>query len=314
MFAKPFPPEKLEQVGIDGYVSAADVQFLRRMVFKDGIVSAAELDRLFTLGERAPDGDPEWAQFFEEAACDFYLNQEEPRGYFTAHEFETLRARATRDGSIASALELRLLVGLLEKAVGTPAEMRAFVLEQMRTRFAKGGKIGKEDVDLARRFIFSLGGDGAIDVTRDEAELILDINDAGAGDDPSWAEFFVKSLANHLMAHTGYKALSREEATRLHEFASDTRVNVGGVFSKMLAGGLAGFRKDGPSLAAQRNAERNAAAAEAERITAPETDWLVERISRDGRLADNELALVRYVQSLGAELPPKLKAIVERAA
>lgn len=314
MFAKPFPPEKLANVGADGFVSATEVLFLRSQIFKDGILSTEELDALFTLGERAENGDPEWGQFFEEAACDFYLNEEEPRGYFTEEEFRTLKARVTKDGATASAIELRLMVKLLETATATPPEMRAFVLDQMRKRLAQGGKIGKAEVELARRFVFGMGGDGAVDVTRAEAELILDINDAGAGEDPSWTEFFVKSLANHLMAHTGYKALSHDEAKRLHAFVSDHKPNLGGFFSKMLGGGLSGFKKDGPSIAAQRNAERAAAAAEAEKVTSSEADWLAERIGRDGRLAANELALVKYVQSLGAELPPKLKAIADRAA
>ncbi|MEQ1930753.1 MAG: hypothetical protein ABL957_09490, partial [Parvularculaceae bacterium] len=255
MFAKPFPPEKLANVGADGFVSAADVLFLRRMAFKDGVVSTEELDALFTLAGRAPDGDPEWGQFFEEAACDFYLNEEEPKGYFTSGEFETLKARVTRDGATASGIELRLMVKLLENAAETPPDMRAFVGDQMRQRFLREGGVARSQVDLLRRFIFAKGGEGNIDVTRAEAELLLDLNDAsgGVGNDPSWTELFVKSLAAHMMAHSGYRALSREEARRLHEFASDHKADIGGFFSKMLKGGLNGFRKDEPSPQAERN-------------------------------------------------------------
>ena len=315
MFAKPFPAEKLANVGADGFISAADVQFLRRMAFKDGVLTPEELDGLFTLGSRAPDGDPEWGQFFEEAACDFYLNEEEPKGYFTESEFETLKFRVTRDGATASLIELRLMVKLLECAVDSPAGMRAFVADQMRRRFlSPGSAIGREEVALLRRFIFARGGDGNLDVTRAEAELLLDLNDAGAAADPSWTEFFVKSLAAHVMAHTGYKALSREEAQRLETFAADRSVNIGGFFQKMLSGGLAGLKKDGPSLQARRNEERAAAAAEAEKITPGEADWLAERLGRDGELHDSERALVAYIRDLGADLPPKLKALIERAA
>lgn len=314
MFARPFPPEKLANVGADGFVTAEEVLFLRRQVFKDGVLSPEELDGLFTLAERASDGDPEWAQFFEEAASDFYLNEEEPRGYFTAGEFETLKARVTKDGATASMIEIRLMVRLLERAADAPAEMRSFVRDHLRRRLTQGTKIGAAEADLVRRFVFAVAGDGAIDVTRAEAELILDINDAGVGADPSWTEFFVKSLANHLMARTGYKALSREEAQRLHEFASDRKADIGGFFSKMLSGGLAGLKKEGPSLAAQRNAERAAAAAIAEKVTDAEADWLAERLGRDGRLTDNERALMNHLRNLGAELPPKLKAVADRAA
>lgn len=310
MFAKPFPPEKLANVGADGFVNAEDVTFLRRMVFKDGILTAAELDGLFTLGERAENGDPEWGQFFEEAACDFYLNEEEPKGYFTAEEFRSLKARVTKDGATASVIELRLMVKLLECANDAPAEMRTFILEQMRGRFAREGVADRGTVELLRRLVFSKGGDGNLNVTRAEAELLLDLNDAGAGADSSaWADFFVKALAAHLMAESGYTPLSHEDARRLHAFASDQKVNLAGVFSKMLSGGLAGFRKDPPSAQQERNETRDAAIAEAEQVTGAESDWLAERIGRDGKLHANERALLAYVESLGGQLPERLKAL-----
>jgi hypothetical protein len=317
MFAKPYPAEKLVNLGADGHLSAEDVHFLRRQVFKDGIVSAEELDALFTLGERAPKGAPEWAEFFEEAASDFYLNEEEPHGYFTAAEFQTLRARMTHDGAVASPLELRLMVKLLEAAVECPPEMHAFVADQMKKRYAAGGALASEDVALLRRFIFAKGAAGNISVTRAEAELLFDICDAvrGRGNDASWTEFFVKSISNHLMAYFGYQPLAHEEAKRLHGFVSDHSVNVGRFLERMFAGGLSGFSKSAPPLAAERNASREAEAAIAEKVTPDEADWLADRIGRDGTLHETEQALVKYMRdALGAELPPKLKALVARAA
>lgn len=320
MFAKPYPAEKLSNVGADGFVSAADVQFLRRMVFKDGIVAPDELDALFTLGERAPKGDPEWGQFFEESAADFYLREEEPHGYFTADEFRTFKARVTHDGGTASGLELGLMVKLLEDAVETPGEMWSFVGDQIRKRLTAEGATGgvsKDHVDLVRRYIFAKGGDGNIAVSRTEAELLFDINDAarGAGHHASWTDFFVKSIANHLMAQSGYQPLSREEAKRLHDFAADHSVKVGGFFQRMLSGGLSALTgADKQSSQAARNAEREAAAAVAEQVTQTEADWLGDRIGRDGELRDIERALVDHIRGLGADLPPKLKALVERAA
>ncbi len=315
MFAKPFPSDRLAQVGADGYVSTEDVLFLRRQVFKDGVVSAAELDGLFTLGERAPKGDPEWPAYFEEAACDFYLREEEPQGYFTQEEFHTLKARVTRDGQSASPLELRLMIKLLETAVDSPAEMRGFVASQLKEAIAeKSGAVAAADVELVRRLIFAKGGDGNLAVTRAEAELLFDINDAARDADPSWTVFFVKAIANHLMAHLGYEPQSREEARRQHAFVSDHSVDVGGFLKKMLAGGLGGFRGDGASAQARRNADRERQRKIAEIVTPGEADWLADRIGRDGQLHDSEKALVTYIKELGAELPPKLQALVARAA
>ena len=122
---------RLIAVGADGFVTADEVLFLRRSVFADGIVSKEELGGLFALGERAPEGDPEWLQFFAEAAADFYLREEEPQGYLTEEEFQSLAALVTRNGH-ASKLELGLLVKLMETATQTPAAMSEFVGEQIK--------------------------------------------------------------------------------------------------------------------------------------------------------------------------------------
>lgn len=314
-----FNAAEIARIGAKGHVTAEDVVVLRRTVFKDGIISPAELDALFALGERAPDGDREWPMFFEEAAADFYLREEEPQGYLTDAEFATLKARVTRDGQAASRLELRLMIKLLETAVATPPAMATFVAKQLKRsilagRLRKG--VTKEDTELVRRFIFAGGGEANVAVTRAEAELLFDINDANAGatNDPAWTEFFVKAIANHLMSHFSYAPQSRETAMRQHAFITDTSVNVGGLFKRMVAGGLSGLKPDGKSLQAQRNEERVRDAAIAEKITPLEADWLAGRIGRDGRLNDSERAVVDYMRTLGAELPPKLKALVDRAA
>ena len=63
------------------------------------------------------------------------------------------------------------------------------------------------------------------------------------------------------------------------------------------------------------NERREQEALEAEKVTSGEADWLADRIGRDGVLHPSEKALVAYMRDeLEADLPPKLKAIVEKAA
>lgn len=309
----------LAAVGEGRYVGAKDVVVLRQTVFRDGVVSDEELDALFALGERAPEGDPEWLQFFAEAAADFYLREEEPHGYLTDAEFLTLRTRVTRDGRTASALEIGLLLRLLETAVATPPMMTDFVAEQLMAsiRAKKGGpRVSAADVVLLRRFVFAAGGAGNVGVTRREAEFLFDVSDmtAATKNDPSWTEFFVRAIANCLMAHIGYTPPGRDEARAANAFMTDRTTSVGGFFRRMIDGGLSGLKKDGPTPQQARNAARAAEAAEAEHVTGEEADWLAARIGRDGALHPGEEALVRHLQSFGAELPPKLKAIVGGAS
>lgn len=312
----------IRSVGADGHVSADDVLFLRKNVFADGVVNRSELAALFALAEKAPQGDPEWAAYFAEAAADFFLREEEPHGYLTEEEFEHLEAFIGRDAPKASTIEIGLLVALMEKAVSTPPAMAEFTLDQFLRVVAerKGGpRVTANDADLIRRCLYAAAGDGSIAITRNEAEFLFDLHEmtGGASNDPAWADLFIKAVAAHLMAHVGYRPLPREEALRLHDWVKDQTVNPAGFFARMFSGGLAGIRDAygrKTSKTSKRNEDDAIAAAIAEQVTAQEADWLADRIGRNGKLDDVERALLAYMRELEADLPPKLAALVERAA
>ena len=308
---------RLAAIGADGFVSADEVLFLRRTVFANGVVDPAELDALFDLGDRAQEGDPEWFQFFAEAAADFYLREEEPQGYLTAEEFQSLKQRVLRNGH-ANPLEIAVLVKLMETADQTPPEMAAFVGEQFKEMIvdkADGPVVSKQDAIMLKRYLFAAGGAGNVAVTRAEAELLFDINDAtdNSRNNTAWTELFVQGVVNHLMAHIGYTAPSREEAFRRNAWAKDQSVNVGGFFKKMLGGGLSGFKAT-ESFVEAHEAKREADVAEAEKLTAAETDWLAKRIGKDGGFDANERRLIDRLRELKDELPEGLKALLDRAA
>ena len=312
---------RLAAIGETGHVSADEVLFLRRTVFADGIVSNEELDALFALGARAPNGDAEWLQFFAEAASDFYLREEEPQGYLTPEEFQSLKTRIIRDGGHVSALEIGVLVKLLETASQTPTELSAFTGGQIKrsiTTKAGGAVVDKNDVMLLRRYLFAAGGDGNVAVTRAEAEILFDINDAtdSARNDPAWTELFVLGVVNHLMAHLGYTAPSREEAFRRDAWVRDHSVNVGGFFNRMFSGvfGAVKHADAEKSFYETKNEKCDRDAAIAAKVTDSEADWLASRIGRDGAFDANERSLIERMRKLEDELPENLKSLIERAA
>ncbi len=311
---------RLAAIGADGYVTADEVLFLRRSIFADGIVSERELDAIFALGNRAPEGDLEWPQFFAEAVADFYLREEEPLGYLTEDEFDELQARIVGNGC-ANRLERALLVKLMETATETPPEMSAFTGRELKASIFEKERpaVSKEDVMLIRRWLFAAGGAGHVGVTKAEAEILFDINDAVKFGEatPAWGELFTQGIVNHLMAGLGYSAASREDAMRRHQFISDHAPNVGGFFTRMLSGVAAAFRGadgSGESVYAQKARARDAAVDAAAKVTPEETDWLASRIGRDGDLDQNERSLLARMKELEDDLPEALKALLERAA
>ncbi|MHA7873627.1 MAG: hypothetical protein ACX939_14860, partial [Hyphococcus sp.] len=222
----------------------------------------------------------------------------------------------------ANALERGLLVKLMETATQTPPEMARFTGEQLKQAVLHkpdGPVVDKTDAMLIRRYLFASGGDGNVAVTRHEAELLFDINDAvqTAPNDPAWTELFVQGVINHLMAHLGYTAPSREEAFRRNAWARDHSTNIGGFFKRMLSGGLGAVKDayaDESSVQGERNAQRDAEAAIAAKVTAHEADWLAGRIGRDGEFDWNERQLIERMRDLEEDLPENLKALLQRAA
>ncbi len=311
---------RIAAIGADGYVTADEVLFLRRSVFANGVVSTDELDALFALGDRAQEGDAEWAQFFAEAAADFYLREEDPQGYLTEAEFQTLKARVTGAGH-ANRLELGLLIKLMETATQTPPEMAKFVGEQIKQAVLgkpEGPSIDKVEIMLTRRYLFAAGGDENVAVTRREAELLFDINDAigKSQESPAWTELFVQGIVNHLMVHLGYKAPSREEAFRRDAWMRDQTVDVGGFFKRMVSGGFTALKDaySTPSDEADFNDQRDADVAEAAKVTGAEASWLAARIGRDGAFDTNERQLIERMRALEKDLPEGLRALLVRAA
>lgn len=51
-----------------------------------------------------------------------------------------------------------------------------------------------------------------------------------------------------------------------------------------------------------------------EQVTEGEAAWLVERIGRDGKVNENEAALLAYLKTESPQIHPVLKDLIERYA
>ena len=315
-------------------IATEDVLMLRREVFADGVVTRGEAEALFALDQTARDKCLEWAPFFVEAVTDYIVHQEKPEGYISQENADWLVRTISRDGMVDSRTELELLLHVLEEAKSSPSKLSAYALDQVAHAVVDGkgplmlggalvpGLIAKPEVELLRRILHAHGGDGNIAITRAEAEVLFKINDqtAAANNDPSWNDLFVKAIANFVMCSAGYEAPTRDVALRRDQFFDKSEPEIGGFFSRMVSGGLAGimeaYNSPGDIEAdwEAKNRATEALARRAETIDASEAKWLVERIGSDRPLRDNERALLTLIKHASPEIHPVLKPLLDKVA
>jgi hypothetical protein len=287
-------------------ISAEDVLAVRRWVWPDGTVSAEEAEALFELNRSAQGSAPEWADFFLEAMTDYVVNQTPPRNYVEDGHAAWLIGQIEQDGAPITPTELALVVKVLETALNCPASLKSWALRQIESSVLTGegptrngpvrpGVIDECEVQLLRRIVFAAGGDGALVVSADEAELLWRLKDAclHADNAPGWKTLFVQAVGNHLMAYSSYTPLEREEAARLDAFVADHHRSVLGFFARMgqtrPSAVRAALSRRSPQI------DRDAAIAAANAVTPAEEQWLQAHIDADGARDPYEEALLAFV-------------------
>jgi hypothetical protein len=234
---------------------------------------------------------------------------------------------------VDSKTELELLVTVLDKARWSPVSLVKFALEQVKHAVISGngplrngkalvaGQITEGEVDLLRRILYSFGGDGHVAVTRDEADVLFEIDEAVADADPNpaWTDLFVKAIANVMMSASGYSVPSREQALR-QEASLQNPEQQTSVLASLLSMVQSNLASVQDAYHDQTAEERALARLEHQRIeiitneeiTAAEATWLVSRLGRDGRLSPSESALIAYLKHESPKIHPVLTEAVDR--
>lgn len=322
----------VEEIVSRGSIRNADVLKLRAAFYAEGAISREEAEALIHLNDACPVKDASWAELFVEAISDYLVNDAEPKGYIVAENADWLIEAIGRDGRIDSRTELEVVVSALDKARWSPASLVEFALAQVKRAVTVGdgplrageaaapGTITESEVELIRRILYAFGGDGSVAVTRVEAEALFEINDAvaNAGVNPAWTDLFVKAIANVVMTSSGYASPTREEALRHDAWLerSGDLSPVAGLRSLVSAGlGVVwgGYRKQSTEERALARLERQRVEIITnEAVSESEVAWLAERIGRDGKLTDNEAALIAFLKKEAPHLDPALGLLVER--
>lgn len=315
-----------------GSVHEADVATLRTQFYEDGRIAAAEADALFEIHHACRIQDPAWQAFFVEAITDFIVGHAEPRGYINVDNADWLIERITEDGVLETHTELEILISVIDKARWCPESLVRFALNSVKDAVVSGkgahrngqalkaGEVTDADVELIRRVIFAYGGDGNIAVTRAEAEILFEINDATAEatDNPAWTELFVKAISSTVMAASGYQAPPRTEALRRQQWLeSRGDLSPANFFGAMVDGGFSGFaglftkQNDEDRELARLEMERRAIITN-EEVTGDEANWLFAQINRDGDLSFNESCLLEHLRAESPALHPTLQPLLDR--
>lgn len=276
----------------------AETLALRRAVWPDGNISAQEAGILFELNRTSNAPSAEWVDFFVEAVTAYLVEQAEPRGYVSEENAAWLMHAIDHDGRIDTLAELELLVKVIERAENVPDSLKAYALEQIRhavlhgegpTRCGNGlqpGTIGTSEVRLLRRVLYAAGGDAPAHISRAEAELLFELKDAtlAGANAPEWQTLFVQAISLHLMTNQRFRALTRQDAQRLHAFMADTSAGIGSFFGRM-AGSLGSIPAEAPATDPEPAPEDG--------LTASEQEWLQAMVSGDGKLDPLERALLK---------------------
>ncbi|WP_428669479.1 hypothetical protein [Roseibium sp.] len=329
--AKPGLKDFVSAKIVDGRVTEDDVITLRRYIYGDMAVSLEEGAALFRLNNADLNYADTWYELFPEAIGDILVHQAVPEGYVSEENADWLIEQVTADGHICTRTELDAVLHVLEKAKQAPERLQHFALRAVANSVISGegatrsgaelkpGVIADGEVELLRRVLYAGSGSRGIAISKDEAEVLFDLNDATveAENAPSWSELFAKAVANYLMAMSGFTPPSRDVALAREDWLNQPGGfdgGLGGFFRKMFSGGIGGVRDvyEERDPFAERGAAMAAEIAANEVVTEDEASWLVNRIGRDGILHENEKALLRFIREESPNIHPALQPLMEK--
>lgn len=298
---------------VSGGMDPETVLAIRRCIYADdGAISQEEMARLFTISAAVGDVScREWSQLFCDALADLMLNQAEPAGYISDAQANWFFAQVTAQNRHPTTVEFEALLYIMERARFVPSQLSNFALQEIKHEIAHGA-VTKLQVEKLRRLLFAMNSEGHSFISRVEAEFLFEIAEAtaGADNDPAFDDLFIRAIANHMLATSGHVAPAETEALHRRRWLDEeVSVDIGGFFRKALTGLASGesFARQEDEFALKNLAEE-AALLDSEKITQAESDWIAERMNRDGKISNAEKKLLCFLKSEASEIDPSLQA------
>ena len=335
-------PEKAmlaEEILADGYIDDAEAMRIRREVFQGSVADTEEVELIFYLDANGG-GDKAWAELFIETLSDFFVRKQFPPGILCQEDADYFVRRVTSDGKIGGRIEFDLLVNIIEKAWLCPENVVALAIDVAKEAvLAGGGKLfgperrrqgvlDKADVDDIRKLVYGTGGGGGYTVTRGEAEMLFNLNNAviEKENDPSWRDLFVKSVGSYLMFPR--QAPSVDEYIRCQTWLAErkgTREFIKEIGKSLIDGrGLKeAFDMAAsliPGMVTNEEREKMARLAEEEdiaerlaQVDEAEASWLMGQIAAAGVVHENERALLAFIKKTATTCHPSMDPLFAQA-
>ncbi|ANK12432.1 hypothetical protein [Erythrobacter neustonensis] len=305
-----------QRAAADGQITADELLALRREGWGDGIITREEAEALFALNTALDVRSSEWCDFFVEAIGEFVLNAAPPRLQCSAEEAEWLIAQIDRDGIVESAAELEAVVRIIERAENVPERLKDYALAVVEREVLTGtgptrcgGALSATHISAAecriiRRVIFASGGCAPAAVSRFEAEMLFRLKDATLADENAaeWDDLFIDGVANFLKGFVLPSAqLDHARRRELEAFVADNRANVGRFMGRVMREVPQVANHFGKVFGKKKPAATDyaALAAEGEKVTAYESEWLDAMIAADGEVDALETRLIARIAEEG---------------
>ncbi len=183
-------------------LTAEDISMLRKHTFPEGIRTADDVVAMLALNNSCPEKCPEWSSFFVEQLAGFIVNYTYPQSSLDEINAAWLMRMVATDGVVNSALELELVLHVMEISAYVPDELRAFALDQLRLALAEnvGGYklsraverkgITRQDIDYIMRVLRGVSDAGVINAPPLTWSVLMRIAEETlpAGNHPRWAD------------------------------------------------------------------------------------------------------------------------------
>lgn len=306
---------------------------VRRAIYCHDQLTPSDMDLVFGTARKAGRQPcPEWTAVFCDALSDYMVHQNDPADYIPQDKADWLTARLADNGGISSRTEFAMLIDVMTHALGVPASLSAFALNEIKTAIIKGrrdaitgedhppGVVTSGDVEALRAVLYAAKTGTPSHVTRDEAEVLFEIAHATSRADPAFDDLFARAIGNYLMA-VNLHVPDAAEALHFEKWL-DEKDSLASFWSRMFHRAPAGesFLKvlESPAQAveadlARQDADDRTLLSERKNITASEADWIIAHLTRDGALSSAERRLLQFLDAQALSIAPPLRALIDQA-